>query len=293
MLYFSLPNFFENVKVNNFLYTLNKYHPDYFKENITIEACNGAVPYLCWSGGINSNVGTGALYPQFTNCQQNCILPIYINCANVLLEESDYDDNLGNVILDIFDNGSNVIEISSIPFMEYISENYPNYHFCLSKQADLITEFTPELLNALLDSDKFKKICLPDKLNDNFDFIKELSHRNKIEITINPICSHHICDNPDACLFREHKNQLDYYGEQLRFMCTKRNQYLDTDKIPSLEELKKTYAPYGINHFTFTNTYELNELQWVSFYIAYFIKQEYVMLAQSFWEGEFYNAEKK
>mgnify|MGYP003302101781 CR=1 FL=1 len=57
-------------------------------------------------------------------------------------------------ILNIFHDGSTILEISSIPLMEKIHKDYPNYYFMFSKQADLISEFTPEILNEIFDNDQ-------------------------------------------------------------------------------------------------------------------------------------------
>ena len=56
---------------------------------------------------------------------------------------------------------SNIIELSNLELLDYIAERYPNYKFILSKQIDFSTEITPELLNLLIDSDKFMLIGIP------------------------------------------------------------------------------------------------------------------------------------
>lgn len=284
MIYFTLPNFYEALNVNKFLYELNKTHAHFFKEQISFYMVSGAFPFSSWNGGINCNVGEGAYYNDFINVQNNSQLhlPLRLNMANVLLESTDYYDHMNAAILSIFNDGSTMLEISSIPLMEYIKNKYSEYNFMLSSQADLITKFTPELLNDLNEFDTFSLIGLPTYLNTNFDFLKQLKSKSKYEIIVNPICNS-TCMNYNDCWLNEHKNQLNYSEKQYILNCMKTNQFLDANKILSLEEIKKTYLPLGFNKFTFSTQYLLSENKLLNFYLQYFIKPEYRLAAYDEW----------
>ena len=277
MISFALPNFYENSNIHAFLYDLVKTHPEYFKEPVSFYISTGAFPYSSWNGGINCNVGRGAFYGDFITTQNfraSAMMPLRLNMANILLESTDYYDHMNAAILDIFHDGSTVLEVSSIPLMEYIQEKYPDYRFAFSKQADLITEFTPELLTSLAESNNFIMIGLPDRLTYDLDFLKTLKKKSCFEITVNPICPVD-CDGCSSCWIAEHQNQLEYSGQQNILMCNKKNSFLNTKTILSIEEIKKTYVPLGLTHFTFSTQYVLSPDELVDFYIQYFIKPEY------------------
>jgi hypothetical protein len=284
MIYFTLPNFYENLEANIFIHDLCKMHSEYFKEKVSFYSLTGAFPFSSWNGGINCNVGHGAFYGHFVDMQNNAplVLPARLNMANVLLEPEDYYDHMNNAILKIYNDGSTVLEVSSIPLMEHIQEKYPEYRFMLSSQADLITPFTPEVLNSLFETEKFTLVGLPIYLNHDFDFLKQLKHKTKVEITVNPICPDS-CEGYRNCWLAEHQNQIEYSGAQNILNCANISKFLNVNNIISLEEIKNTYIPLGFNHFTFSTQYLLNQNEMVDFYIQYFIKDEYKRNAFEEW----------
>lgn len=284
MLYFALPNFYENFAVNAFMRDLNKQRPEVFKTKVSFYAQTGSIPYCSWTGGLNSNVGPGAYYNDLIELQRNSNLPLRINMANVMLEESDYYDNFADVILKIFDCGSNVIELSSIPLMEFISEKYPEYRFTFSKNADLITEFTPELLGSIMEIDSFLSVGIPEKYSFNKEWLKQLPKKSKCEITVNPKCGH--CKDCDICLLKEHQNQISYSGNRGVDICEKAGNIFDASHIISIEEIEKTYHKMGFTKFTFSPSYAYDNNTMVKFYLGYFVKPEYHMELYATWEQE-------
>lgn len=286
MLYFALPNFYENFPVNSFLRDLCKSRPEIFKTKVSFYAMTGSIPYCSWSGGLNSNIGPGAYYNDLIELQRNASLPLRINMANVLLEETDYYDNFADVILKIFDCGSNVIEISSIPLMEIIEKKYPNYRFTFSKNADLITEFTPDLIGSILELDQILTLGIPEKYSFDKEWLKALPKKSKCEITVNPKCDCSACKNYDACLLQEHKNQIMYSGMQAMESCSKRNNLFDMNKMITIEEIEKTYSKMGFTRFTFSPSYAYDNNTLMKFYLGYFVKPEYHMEAYAQWENQ-------
>lgn len=281
MLYFALPNFYEHYYLNTFLCELNKTHPNFMKAKMSIYCAQGALPYHCWNGGTNSNFGIGAYYQDFINLQNNTPVPYRINCANVLLEDYDFYDNLSQIALECLNNGSVVLEISSIPLMEKLQEKYPYYRFMFSKQADLITEFTPELLDSIIESDQFTMVGIPDKYTFDMNWLKEIKKKSKCEITVNPLCSA-TCKSHDVCLLKEHQNQLDYSNQQIRCGCPNKINIFDERSILTIEKLEK-YQKMGFNHFTFSNLYNVDMNEVASFYFSYFVKPEHLLEVVSLW----------
>ena len=275
MLYFALPNFYEHKTVNLVLYAVIKQHPQWLKAPVSLYSFTGCFPYSSWNGTGNSNLGIGAFYKDFIAMQEQSVLPDRLNCSNVLLEDYDIHDVMNQTILNIFNNGSTVLEVASIPFMEQLQAQYPEFRYVFSKNADLITAFTPDLLNAIAETNNFLYIGIPDKYNHDFDFLKALKHKTKFELTVNPRCPH-TCKDYDSCWLLEQKQQLDYSNNQHIFNCRKSNAQLTNAKqILTIEDLQKTYLPLGFNHFTFAPQYCMGNDQILGFYIQYFFKPEF------------------
>lgn len=200
----------------------------------------------------------------------------------MLLEDYDFYDCQGQMVLELFNNGSNILEISSIPFKEKIQSLYPNYRYKFSKNADLITEFTPEILNIIADQDDFLYVGIPDKYTHDLDWLKKLSCKKKCEITINPICNKN-CKSKDTCLLQEHQNQIDYSSRQFLNSCNKNCDIFDINSIITIEQLLEQYKPLGFTHFTFSASYSKSQEEWLTFYLQYFLKSEFYLPALQMW----------
>lgn len=283
MFKFTLPNIYENKKLNNFLIQLNKTHPEYFKCNVNFIQESGAMPYCSWSG-YNSNIGAGITAFEFTQISRYNHIPIRLNFANILLENFDFEDCMGQAILKAMHNGSNLIEISNLELMDYILEKYPNYKFIFSKQADLVTDFTPEILNQFVEVDKFELIGIPDKYTKDFDFLNGLQKKSKFEITVNYPCPIN-CRTYKTCAIQEHKTQLAYSGIPVLWNCKKCYAHSSEKSILSLEELKEKYVPLGFSNFTFSHYTPTNANELLDFYLSYFIKTDCYDDAYKFWMG--------
>ncbi|MDO4378796.1 MAG: hypothetical protein Q4C64_06595 [Erysipelotrichia bacterium] len=274
MIYFTLPNFIEQNDINTTIAALVRRYPDKTRvKGVRIVEQTGGIPYHCWNGSINSNVGNGVYYSDLVNVQ-NCIsLNARINCANVLLEDFDFYDNFSQTILKIFDESSTALEISSIPLMEQIQEKYPTYQFMFSKSADLITPFTQEILNEIAKSGRFYKIGIPDRVSRDMEWLSGLKKKSLYEITVDPICP---IDCPEICqcAYKEQLNQLQYSGISTICSCNKTTPMYSNQQILSLEDIQDKYLSKGFQHYVFSPCYigDLNAK--VSFYITYFFKTE-------------------
>lgn len=275
MIYFTLPNFFEYAEVNAFIISLARSAPQVFKEPITFIQTSGNFAYNYWTGSYCNMVGPGAYHKDFTTAANRGVpAPLRLLCDNVALEKDDYVNVMNSNILEANNTGSGVIEVSNIELMDYITEKYPNrFKFVFSKQADLITPFTPDLINQVIDFDKFQFIGIPDRLNGDFDFLRSIKNRSKLEITVNPRCPAN-CRSYEKCHIEQHLNQLNF--SMIDNITTCRNNSINKNII-TLEKIKEDYLPLGINHFTFAqqNANLLSEIDIISFYLFYFIKEEH------------------
>ena len=284
MIYFTLPEFYENFMLNNFFIKLLRERPELFKTKLNIIQTSGNFPYCCWNGAHNSNHGIGAYYNDYSTCSLKNGVPLRLNCANVLLETTDFNDAMGNVILDLCHNGSNLIEISNLDFMEKIIEKYPNYKFVFSKYAHLMTEFTPDLLNDIIGFQKFNLIGIPESFNKNFDFLTNINQKKYLELTVNPICPLK-CKQLFDCEMNEQKGQLCYSCISLYNQCKKVTKFnIHNPAFISIEEIQKIYLPMGITHFTFSSGVINDNYTMFNFYTHYFIKPEFHQLVLDLWE---------
>lgn len=276
MIHFALPDAPYRYDLNNFMFSLVKAHPEFFKTNISFYASKCSIPYLTWGGGVATNVGPGMYYDDLQAFQKVSALPMHVNLSNVLLEDYDYDDCLGQQVLSSFNNGSNVLEISSIPFMEKIVRDYPYYRFIFSAQADLITNFTPELLNTISSEGKFLYISLPTRVNKDIEFLSQLKSKHLYEITVNPKC---LCECADVCTLKLHQNQLDFVRQSHVDTCSK----TCLKPMISIEDIQNTYSKMGFTHFTFVSDITMTIDEALYQYLDYFIIDEYRAITEHFW----------
>ena len=188
MIYFTLPNFYLNFNLNK---EFNKYiieNPTELKYPIKIQFMSGNFPFNIWNGGLNNVFDKGATYKDFLfYFNNNKDLPIRFNFSNILADDLDFTDAMTNSILEIFNTYNCFIEISNIPFMEYIQKKYSNYNFIFSKEADWIADFSPELINTILNYNKFTLISLPTRFNNNIKELELFNHPEKLELTVKTI----------------------------------------------------------------------------------------------------------
>ena len=172
MIYFTLQNFYENQKLNNILSTVNTNFPNSFKIPIKFIYAAGSFPYTYWNGGINNNFGIGnnTYITVFEYAQIN-ILPLRINCSNINLIDTDFDDNIMNVILNLLNNSSNAIELSNLKLYEYLYNKYPNFRYILSNNFNLLNPLTPELINKLNEICDFYFIQIPLNKIKDFNYL--------------------------------------------------------------------------------------------------------------------------
>lgn len=276
-LYFTLSNFYTNGIFYNYLLQLTDMEPEWFKYPIRIQYASGNFPYQIWNGGYNTCYGQGAYYNDFVACFNQSLPNLRLNFANCRLIETDYYDTMGNNILQICNNGSNVIEIADLQLMEFIKNKYPEYQYICSKNLFLYQNASVELIDQLTESQQFVLISLPEQISFDVEFLKQLKHKNNIEITVNPRCPI-FCTKYQFCHLSENAAQLNF-SQQSICTCASRNNYFKSQKqIISIEELVEKYLPLGINNFQFDDFSFLNENNITAnalFLISYFIKPEY------------------
>lgn len=268
MIYFTLQNFYENQKLNNILFIIHQQFIDSFKAPIKFIYTAGSFPYTYWNGGINNNFGIGNnTYDTVIKYYQTNLLPLRINCSNINLNKEDFNDTIMNVILDLLNNSSNAIELSNLELYEYLYNKYPNFHYILSNNFNLINPLTPELINKLNEISDFYFIQIPLNKVKDFDYLKAIKNKKNIELPIGDICGN--CSNLDQCNIQEQIAQYNYSDSFTKMNCSK---CLGLNSIISLEDIQKNYVPLGFHNFILPDYYDSKNNNMIKFFINYFIK---------------------
>ena len=268
MIYFTLQNFYENQKLNNILFIIHQQFIDSFKAPIKFIYTAGSFPYTYWNGGINNNFGIGNnTYDTVIKYYQTNLLPLRINCSNINLNKEDFNDTIMNVILDLLNNSSNAIELSNLELYEYLYNKYPNFHYILSNNFNLINPLTPELINKLNEICDFYFIQIPLNKIKDFNYLKAIKNKKNIELPIGDICGN--CSNLDQCNIQEQIAQYNYSDSFTKMNCSK---CLGLNGIISLEDIQKNYVPLGFHNFILPDYYDSKNNNMIKFFINYFIK---------------------
>lgn len=221
-LYFILPNFYKNFSINQKLVHLTRTDPDCFKHDVSFEAQRGNFPFCCWNGGNNTcfkNENNFYLYQDIIAFNESSIIPTIFNCGNILLTEEDYKDNYAHLILSHNANGSNKIEFSNIKLFNYLKNLYPQFDFVLSPEFYLLNldNFTPEVIDTVIEAG-VSSVLIPEHLSFDVEFLKQIKHKSKVSICINPIpCIS--CDNYINCKMTVHEQQIMYSKKDNFILC--------------------------------------------------------------------------
>lgn len=251
MIFLSLPYFYENLEFNNILkqetILCRQRQNNFFKIPIEIINSYGSLPFSFWNGDLNNNYNSNKLllYNDINNIISKSYIPIRLDCSNIYLEDKDFQDTHQNIILSLMDNSNNYIELSNINLYNYINQQFNSYNFIFSKKADLIHPLTIDIINTILEQNLFYLINLPDRFKNDINFLKSITNKNKIEITIGNRCSYKKCNQLNYCAKQEQLNQIMYSG-LTNYNCNLTNCYNNNDEL--IQEINFFYN-LGFNHF--------------------------------------------
>lgn len=283
MIYFTLQNFYENQKLNNIFLIIQDKFPNSFKVPVKFIYTAGSFSYTYWNGGINNNFGIGNnTYDTIIEYSNNNLLPLRINCSNINLNPNDFDDTIMNVILNLLNNSSNAIELSNLELYEYLYKKYPNFHYILSNNFDLINPLTPDLINKLNEICDFYFIQIPLNKIKDFNFLKAIKNKRNIELPIGDICN---CPNLNNCNIQEQIAQYNYSDSFTRINCSKCS---GLSFNLSIEDIQNNYAPLGFHNFILPDYCNSKNNNIIKFFINYFIKDSDKLLIYEFIEEQMY-----
>lgn len=274
---FHLPGLFEYFNVYEQILQNYRKNPGCFKDNVKIGSIYGCPPAI-WNGG---RLMTGAPHSKSSlitirDTLKKYNIPARFTFTNCLLEEKHLYDTYCNLLLEIFNTGSNEIICNQDILEQYIRKNYKdNYKF--------ISSTTKRLSNKESQQQELKKdyylIVLDYDHNKDFEFLNSIENKDKCELLCNAVCQ-------AKCPRRQYhyevisRCQLDFDEKKLQnFGC----QYTREDNLEgarknfnfiSPEDINDIYIPMGFKNFKLEGR-TMHPLDFIEVLLYYLIKEEY------------------
>lgn len=290
-----LPDFTTHAKLNLVLLSMFKNVPEYFRDNLEIASVYGSFPPSMWNGG--RTIGGVVCAPDYVQGVVNAFnsqgIPLRFTFTNPAIKEEHLNDEFCNMVMDIANNGMNEVIVHSPVLEEYIRTKYPKYKIT-SSTCKRITD--PEKLKEELEKD-YNVVVVDYDLNNKFDILEQLPHKEKCEFLINSCCIpncprradeyynvglqqiayvEHLKKNPNKPF-----NMADYSDVTMssNFRCDARNRTpFEVRKLPhhiSPDAIWNKYVPMGFNQFKLSGRGS-SRLYIIEEYMYYLIKPEFV-----------------
>lgn len=253
--YFHVPN-------ANFLkiYAIYKYlknkYPEAFIENREIIEIYGNFAGSLWNGR-TPDYGQRILHNNNIKYIKDKIeeldLTFNITFNNHLIDETNLNDSISNMIANVFHNNKHAITVSSPILFNYLKENFPNFKFYYSA----IQTENLNLLNNLSLFSQYDKILWPRNDNNNWDKINQIPDnlKEQVEFLCNDICTPFCNRKVHYNLINEELKNRNYESE-FQFLtkyCTIDHDFtfFNTKRWPITitSELIEDYLNQGFSHF--------------------------------------------
>lgn len=182
---FHLPGLTENMKLNYVIINMIKNMPEFFWDDLEIASVYGAFPPSMWNGGRCIGGVCGDDYIKGVMKLFNDMgIPLRFTFTNPLIGKEHLNDPFCNKVLKMCDNGLNEVIVNSEVLEEYIRSKYPNYKIT-SSTCKRLTD--PERVAEELNKD-YHIVVLDYDLNNKFDILDKLPHKEKIEVLADSNC---------------------------------------------------------------------------------------------------------
>ena len=218
--HFHIPGIVGNFHLNKLLWMLMEEYPDAFYEGADIGSIYGEFPSSLWNGGRINGGMIGEKDIKFIIDEINGKgISLRYTFTNPLIGKQHLDDPFCNRCLKLADRWDrlNAVILVSPELEKYVRKKYPNY--CIvSSTCKQLTDF--DALCEELEKD-YVSVVLDYNLNNNFELLEKLPHKEKVEILVNAVC-------PPGCQRRK-----AHY------------QYLGRTQFAFSEHLRKTGSPRG------------------------------------------------
>ena len=289
---FHLPNFTNHFRFNMVFASMLRNAPHYFREGVEIASFYGVFPPAVWNGGRTVGGTTSVDFmKEAIRVANNAGIPLRFTFTNPMLKEEHLHDEFCNTIMKLADNGFNEVIVNSPLLEDYIRTTYPNYKLT-SSTCKRITDV--EELKAELEKD-YHIVVLDYDLNNKFDILESLPHKEKIEILSNACCdpgcklrkTHYQLIGEQQILYNEHLKKhpdqpfrvQDYTDRNVMSVinckCRERSvfevKHLSTHVSP--DAIWEKYVPMGFEQFKLEGR-TASLLNMLEDYMYYMIKPE-------------------
>ena len=291
---FHLPDFAGMGKFNLVFAAMLKNSPEFFREGVEIASVFGVFPPSLWNGGrFQGDVCNKNFVKAVVSAFNKEGIPLRFTFTNPMIEKKHLSDEFCNMVMHLADNGMNECIVVSPILEDYIRTNYPNFKLT-SSTCKRITDI--EALKDELEKD-YSLVVLDYDLNNKFDILEKIPHKEKCEILVNaccnPNCEHrshhyqtlgleqiayanHVRKYPNAP-FDSDKFTAEHPDSQFEFdcQCVHRSLFdvmkLSTHITP--DDIWNKYVPMGFNQFKIEGrTLDLFNL--TEHYMYYMVKPE-------------------
>lgn len=222
-----LPNFFDSYECNLTL-------KNNFFINQNIVGVQGTFPFCIFNGWYNNIIGESlAIYDDLVDCVKNYgILNdiVLIDFGNIYLNELDFMDSYGKVILEEYGNNKHIFfEVADEIFIQYLVEHYPNIQLVLHQNYTNMN--TKDNIKNLIDR-------YPNNIKGivSMNLSMDLSFTNIKKFYLLPLTHCHECHHFNTCLQKDIEATLEYSAKSQFNSCEFR-QLLNSQEILDLVKL--------------------------------------------------------
>ena len=254
----TLPGLWDKYELNLAFLRYCQSHKEQLIDNKIYFVVTGSFPQDSWSGHRNYQspfVLHRGIADVLNNYYQLDVICRF-DCSSLFFDSQDYNV-FGRIALELGNNGSNQIEISTFEAYKYLKEKYPLYTFVGS---EFMIDFDNNYNLHCLVRNKHN----PSLPTNNFP-------KNKIESIIDYPCENCPTEQWSTCIAQEQTNLINFTNKTV-FNC--KNYTCDIHKIPQTK---------GINIFrSQIANYNQNYTRQLEEYIRLIIKPEYQNEARLF-----------
>ena len=209
---FHLPGIYTHFKFNLIFATVLEQFPQYFRD-VEIASFYGAFPQSIWNGGRTQEGLCDKKYVKMVlNAFNEKGIPVRFTFTNPALEKKHLNDKFCNMVMSLANNGLNEAIVVSPILEEYIRKNYPKFKLTSStcKRLD-----DGERLAAELEKD-YSIVVVDYDLNNKFDILEKLPHKDKCEFLVNSNCRP-ACPNRAQHYYNVGVQQINYANHMRKY----------------------------------------------------------------------------
>ncbi len=209
---FHLPGIYTHFKFNLIFATVLEQFPQYFRD-VEIASFYGAFPQSIWNGGRTQEGLCDKKYVKMVlNAFNEKGIPVRFTFTNPALEKKHLNDKFCNMVMSLANNGLNEAIVVSPILEDYIRKNYPNFKLTSStcKRLD-----DGERLAAELEKD-YSIVVVDYDLNNKFDILEKLPHKDKCEFLVNSNCRP-ACPNRAQHYYNVGVQQINYANHMRKY----------------------------------------------------------------------------